>query len=205
MVKRDWEARDNSHHRLKRELRESFMGEVEGNLCFDLFCGTGTFTRELYASRFLQVICVDEREAALKELPKSPRVLAYHGDNRELGWRLRCKWGFPDFIDLDAYGNPDGALLPLLKLTRGKERFAVVATDGTFHGRCRARPMPECWGNGEQHWAPCCISADNYPVLIYRHAEKWLAQAGYAMRDFMLHKAASAPMYYYGYIAELVT
>jgi hypothetical protein len=201
-TRRDWEPVDNSHHDVKRQLREQFAGEVEGNLCFDLFCGTGTFTREVYLSRFLQIICVDQKVESLKQLPDSPRVVAYQGDNRELGWRLRCKWGFPDFIDLDAYGNPDATLLPLLKMTHEKERFAVVATDGTFAGRKRAKPAPPQWSYGDAHWAPMCVNAENYHTLIYRHLQKWLGGAGYAMNGFVLHKPVGRTIWYYGFIAE---
>lgn len=205
--RRDWEPVDNSHHDVKRQLREQFAGEVEGNLCFDLFCGTGTFTREVYLSRFLQIICVDQKIESLKQLPDSPRVVAYQGDNRELGWRLRCKWGFPDFIDLDAYGNPDATLLPLLKMTHDKERFAVVATDGTFIGRHVFREVPPVWGHGSDvRWPRFSMPWDSYPTLIFRHIEQWLGSAGYAVRDFVLHRPAAYAdnhhIHYYGFIAE---
>lgn len=201
-TRRDWEPVDNSHHDVKRQLREQFVGEVEGTLCFDLFCGTGTFTREVYLSHFLQIICVDQKVESLQQLPDNPRIVAYQGDNRELGWRLRCQWGFPDFIDLDAYGNPDGTLLPLLKVTQNKERFAVVATDGTFSGRRRARPVPPCWGHGDVYWAPMCLRFENYPTLIYRHLQQWLGEAGYRIADFVLHRPVGRVICYYGLVAE---
>lgn len=193
---------DNSHYALKRELREQFAGEVEGKLCFDLFCGTGTFTREVYLPRFEQIICVDQKAESLSQVPKNPRVVAYQGDNRDLGWRLRCKWGFPDFIDLDAYSNPDGALLPVLKVPGDKERFAVVATDGTFLQRKSFNKTPACWGHGDAHWAPMSIRSVNYHTLIYRHLEKWLVGAGYRITRFELHRPTGKEVRYYGFVAE---
>lgn len=193
---------DNSCVDVKRQLREQFVGEVEGNLCFDLFCGTGTFTREVYLSRFLQIICVDKKVESLQQLPDNPRIVAYQGDNRELGWRLRCQWGFPDFIDLDAYSNPDGALLPLLKVPGNKARFALTATDGTFLQRQGFNRTPEYWPYGGAHWAPMCLRFENYPTLIYRHLQQWLGEAGYRIADFVLHRPVGRVICYYGLVAE---
>jgi len=203
MRRRHWRPTDNTDPEMKLALRRKYAAAVEPGLCFDLFCGSGHYLRAIYAETFRQVVAVDKRREALRDLPRSPNVAAYRGDNVKLAQPLVWKYGFPDFVDLDAYGNPDTPLTILLKTSAPKpERFAVVGTDGTLLARSSFAPPPEAWGLGKGlRFAPFSLGASEYPVLIYRHAEEWLRAAGYEIEDLDCYRPEGHVVFYWGALA----
>ena len=192
----------NSDYVLKLALRSTFVNKVEADTCFDLFAGTGTYCQAIYRDRFCRVVAVEKLNKHLADYPQGDSITAYQGDNTLLAPGLCAKHGFPDFIDADAFGNPDAPILRMLPWLRGKERFALVATDGTWSARTSFVTAPQCWGYGDVHWSPCSVSWDDYPVLIYRHWEEWFGKHGYGIEDFEWHRPThKVKVVYYGLVA----
>lgn len=193
---------DNSGEDTKRTLREEFMGKVEATLCFDLFCGHGLYCRELYRDRFATVVCVDKKADALADLPQDEHVNPYIGDNGRLVMGLIERYGWPDFMDLDAYGTPDAPLVKALKMAPDKARFAVVATDGTFLGRKRNNKVPQHWGHGSGiRWAPFAAGRNDYPLIVRDNLTRWLEAAGYALAEFEAHLPRGQSVVYWAALA----
>jgi len=195
---------DNSCVETKRALREQFLEKVGATLCFDLFCGHGTYCRELYRDHFGTVVCVDQKADALADLPPGDHVKPYRGNNASLVLGLLERYGWPDFWDLDAYGNPDAPLVRALALRPTKERFAIVATDGTWLARSRSRRVPSCWGYGKGvRWAPCCLPRRDYSVLILDNLRRWLGAVGYEVAEFeyRMPRGSGKAVVYWGALA----
>jgi len=193
---------DNSNHDVKRALREEYMAKVGARLCFDLFCGHGTYCRELYRDHFEQVVCVDQKADALADVPGDAHVKAYKGNNAGLVLGLVNKYGFADFWDLDAYGNPEAALVKGLKMRPALDRFAVVGTDGTFISRKRNCSVPVHWGYGKEvRWAPFAAGRKDYPVIVRDNLSRWFADAGYALAEFEAHLPRRQSVIYWAALA----
>lgn len=197
---------DNSNPQLKKKLREGFMEKVGADLCFDLFCGHGTYCRELYRDHFREVVCVDKKQDALEDLPGDDHIHAYRGDNASLVLGLVDRYGWPDLWDLDAYGVPDAALWRALKMKPQKKRFAVVATDGTFIGRQRANKVPVHWDWGKStRWAPFSAGRSDYPLLVRDNLQRWFDTAGYALTLFEAILPRGQSVVYWASLAEMDT
>lgn len=178
---------DNSHYSHKLALREKYAEKVEAELCFDLFCGTGTFVQAVWAPSFSQVVCVDKSRKQLEQLPGLPNVTAYQGDNAKLLPGLLVKYGAPDIVDLDAYGCPDPLVHDLLTTSVTNKRFAVVATDGGMKGRQRGSPnaLPECYGFGKNlTFAQYGAAMDAAAVRAHTMLRAWATIGGKAVVDF---------------------
>lgn len=181
------------------------MGKVEANLCFDLFCGRGTMLKTLYADHFKRIVCCDKLKKNLLALPRLPHLTAYQGDNVELAAALCRRHGFPDYLDLDAFGNPDAPLLKMLPWAKDKDRFAIVGTDGTLASRSSFRWVPHCWHPDDTYWSVLSIKKVEYPVVIFRHLTEWAALHGFAVTDFEYHLATPPwQVVYYGALLERV-
>lgn len=180
------------------------MEKVEAEICFDLFCGHGSFASQLYRQRFATLVCVDRKRDALADVPVGETIHPYQGNNETLVMPLVREWGFPDFTDLDAYGSPDTVLTRLLRKSGGKDRFAVVATDGTFLRRQMANTVPACWGAGykDLRWAPQSVGLKDWPVLIYRNLEHWLLATGHRVAEFDCYRPQGHQVFYWGALIE---
>ncbi len=198
---------DKSNPLLKLALRQRFVEKVEGKLCFDLFCGTGTYLDALYLSRFERCVAVDRRRKSLQELPTADNLTVYQGDNAKLAVKVCARYGFPDYVDLDAYGNPDAPLLAMLPWLRGKQKFAVVATDGTFAIRTNFARVPPCWGLGEElRWSPLSADRKAMPAMIYRRLERHIARYGYRVTEFeYIQRPRPWAVVYYGALLQIAT
>ncbi len=201
---RRWNQTDNSYPGLKLRLRESYLEKVECRLVFDLFAGHGTMASALYIPRAEHVVCVDGKRDALADIPQAPNVHIYCGDNRGLVLPLIREYGGPDFVDLDAYGNPDTVLTRLLRGNYYKQRMAVVATDGTFTSRQRAAPIPACWGYGKCKWAPQSLRMRDYPALIYANLQRWAAGTARQVAEFDSYLVPGTCVVYWGALLEAV-
>jgi hypothetical protein len=178
---------DNSHYSHKLALREKYAGLVDAELCFDLFCGTGTFAQAMWAPRFKQVVCIDKSRRQLEQLPDLPNVAAYQGDNAKLLSGLLVKYGAPDIVDLDAYGWPDPLAHDLLTTSVTDKRFAIVATDGSMKARQRGTPnaLPECYGFGKHlTFAQYGAAMDAAAVRAHTMLREWATIGGKAVVDF---------------------
>lgn len=196
---------DNSGHDVKRQLREKYMEKVGATLCFDLFCGHGTYCRELYRDHFSTVVCVDKKADALSDVPGGAHIKAYKGDNARLVLGLVDRYGWPDFWDLDAYGNPEAALVKALKTKPQVASFAVAATDGTFLSRQRNCAVPSHWGYGKQvRWAPFAAGRTDYPVIVRDNLTRWFDAAGYELAEFEAHLPHGQSVIYWGALAVRV-
>ncbi len=198
---------DNSEPQVKRALREQFIRKVGATLCFDLFCGHGTYCRELYRDHFGTVVCVDQKADALADLPPGDHVKPYRGNNASLVLGLLERYGWPDFWDLDAYGNPEAPLVRALALRPTKDRFAIVATDGTLQARKRSCRVPRHWGYGKDvRWAPNGIERRDYSVLILDNLRRWLGAVGYEVAEFeyRLPRGNGKAVVYWGSLAVRV-
>jgi len=184
-------------------LRRRFAEKVEATLCFDLFCGCGSYLQAIYLDRFERCVAVDKQRKSLQQLPDRDNLMIYQGDNAQLAPRLCRQYGFPDFVDLDAFGNPDAPLLAMLPWLHDKERFAVVATDGTMAARQSFGDPPHCWGYGAAKWSPASLALADYPTMIYRHLQDWTERVGYAVAEFEFHRKPSPwAVVYYGALIE---
>lgn len=190
----------NSDPVLKTRLRETFAGKTGQALCFDLFCGEGTYTKEIYSKRFRQVVCVDKNRKSLSKIKQVDNARLYCGDNEELAPQLCVKYGFPDFVDLDAFGNPDAPLVALMPWAAiaDKQEFAIVATDGTMMARTMFSNAPACWGLGECKWSSLSVPYKDYPYFIFRNIEAIVGRRGYVVDSFECYrkKPPSAVCYY---------
>jgi len=183
------------------------MEKVEADTCFDLFCGEGTFLDALYADRFSQVVAVDKRHAALEELPDADHVAVYQGDCIRLIPALVRKFGLPDYVDLDAWGSPDTALVALLRSCRKLQRIAIVATDGVWCSLNRSGPanhLPACWGYSKTWRAPQSAGIADYPTILYRHLEDWAARRQLAVTDFDCYRGQGHNVFYWGALLERI-
>lgn len=203
-MEKQWRSEvDNSNHDVKRQLREEYMGKVGASLCFDLFCGHGTYCRELYRDHFAEIICVDKKADALSDLPGDDHIHAYKGDNAKLILGLLDKYGWPDLWDLDAYGNPDAALYRALKWPMIADTFAVVATDGTFMSRKRNCTIPAHWGVGKGlRWAPFAAGRNDYPLMVRDNLVRWFAETGHELAEFEAHLPHGQSVVYWAALAR---
>lgn len=165
---------DNSHPALKRKLREDFIGPGRHRLCLDLFCGKGTY-HGLYSDRFEQVIGVDSDAKKLSKATRRPNIKLFKSNNSKIIIPLLLEFGLPDFIDIDAYGNPDAPLIEARLALNRSPGFSLVATDGTLERRKSAMPtVPRCWGYPESVcWSRGAIMRGDYPTLIVQHLREW--------------------------------
>lgn len=195
----------NSDPVLKLELRRRFLSKVEARLCFDLFCGTGTYYRELYRQHFAQVVCVDRSRESLSQVEALGGAAVVRGDNARLAAALCRQYGYPDFTDLDAFGNPDAPLVAMLPFLGGIRRTAVVATDGTMAARQSFCGVPRCWGYGDCKWSTSSLAVADYPVLIHDNLRRWLLPLGYVVSAFEWHRRPPpSAVIYYGALIERV-
>lgn len=164
------------------------MEKVEARLCFDLFCGTGTFLQALYLPHFERCVAVDKQRKSLEMLPVSDSLMVYQGDNAQLAPRLCYQYGFPDYVDLDAFGNPDAVLRAMLPWARDKQRFAVIGTDGTMLARQVFQDVPITWGYGKCKWSPAAAGLAGWPVMILQHLREWSAEYGLRVTDYEYHR-----------------
>ena len=193
----------NSDPVLKLELRRRFMEKVEARLCFDLFCGTGTYLQALYLPHFERCVAVDKQRKSLELLPDADNLMVYQGNNAELAPRLCYQYGFPDYIDLDAFGNPDAPLVALLPWARDKQRFAVIGTDGTMNARKSFTDIPSAWGHGKAKWSPSSLRLCDWPAMILQHLRDWTAEHGLRVADYEYHRLAlPSKMLYWGALIE---
>jgi len=150
------------------------------------------------------VVCVDQKAEALADVPAGDHIKVYQGNNASLVLGLIDRYGWPDFWDMDAYGNPDAPLVRALKLRPTKERFAIVATDGTLVGRKRSCTVPRHWGFGKGlRWAPVTVERNDYPVLVRDNLRGWLGAAGYELAEFETHalRGQGKAVIYWGALA----
>lgn len=163
----------NTNPEVKLRLRREAAERVDHGLAFDLFCGEGTYLREVYAPTFAQTVAVDRSAKSLSKIAPASNLHLFKGDNAILAPKLAVRYGLPDLIDLDAFGNSDAPLVALRSALQRKERFAIIGTDGTHSARKAACAVPECWGLRDPLWSRGSLSLEEWPVLIYRHIAYW--------------------------------
>lgn len=185
----------NTNPEVKLRLRREAAERVDHGLAFDLFCGEGTYLREVYAPTFEQVIAVDRSAKSLAKITPGPNAHLFKGDNAVLAPKLAMRYGVPDLIDLDAFGNPDAPLFALRSAMQRKARFAIIGTDGTHSARKAACAVPDCWGLGSPRWSVGSIGLHEWPVLIYRHLADWFPGHAITWFEWVIPRGHSVVYY----------